>query len=370
MNEIIRKCVLRDNNIDIRNCSQEDLSSIVEINVSDSTMDKEHSHWDFSLFPNLKKIDCSYVPISSLNIEKNQHLEYLRWEGVRGNISSIDLSSNKKLKEIRGGQDGLKELDLSSNTELEKIDIFLSSDLRWINLDNCKKLKSISLHGVLVPMVDLTQCNNLEYVNISYLNTYRNKSGEFGNGFPRPFIFVANDFDTNVISRETRQFESYCYFLVKVRPNSNEQKALRRFRGMKNDFLEIENDMRRINIATNHYVLRRIFDRIMAQSESEACVNSTELFDLASEVIPESRITREMQDASYLAYSKCHKYNVKMQSFLIQNHIIHTLPQVVCKEDCLYPTCPFYSIWTITNRALSHKHDYDEWIVEEYQLNK
>lgn len=263
MNKIIKQCVLRDSNIDIENCSVEELEKVTEINVSDSTMNKEFADWDFSMFPNLKKLDCSYVPISSLNISKNFNLESLRWEGVRGNMQAIDLSANKKLKKIRGGQDGLRELDLSSNTELEIIDITLSQDLRWINVDNCQKLKSITLNGVLIPMIDLTNCKELEYVDISYWNTYKNKGDEYGDGFPRPYIFVNHSFDENIICKETKQYSYYCYYLIKVEPNSKEEKALSVFKDKKCSFLDIKTDYHCISIAKNHYVLRELLKEII-----------------------------------------------------------------------------------------------------------
>ena len=42
--------------------------------------------------------------------------------------------------------------------------------------------------GTLIPFVDLTGLHNLEYVNISYLNQYRNMADVYGNGYPRPII--------------------------------------------------------------------------------------------------------------------------------------------------------------------------------------
>lgn len=39
--------------------------------VSDRTMSHDDGEWDFSKFPNLKKIDCSSNPIDLLNISNN-----------------------------------------------------------------------------------------------------------------------------------------------------------------------------------------------------------------------------------------------------------------------------------------------------------
>lgn len=260
VNEIIKRVVKQSYNIDIEHCDSKQLEMVTEINVSDTTMDHEFSEWDFSVFPNLQKLDCSYVPISKLNISQNPKLEYLRWEGVRGHMPTIDLSANKNLKTIEGGQDGLKEIDCSSNPLLEKISIFLSHDLRWINLDNCVNLKRISLQGVLIPMVDLSHAPNLEFVDINYMNQYKNKSDEFGPGFPRPFLFVQENFNEDIINKHTRLYDYYCYYLVRVSPQSSNEEKLRKFKSMKDAFLTIKSDRYGINIANAHYVLRDILE--------------------------------------------------------------------------------------------------------------
>src|SRR5690606_17672780 len=107
-----------------------------EIIASDVTGISNSVEWDFSAFPNLKKIDCSYNGIEKLDVSNNLLLEEITWQGVRGRLLTIDFSKNKKLKIIRGGQDGIVELNLSANIELEEIQIWLNRYMRWINLDN------------------------------------------------------------------------------------------------------------------------------------------------------------------------------------------------------------------------------------------
>lgn len=77
-------------------------------------------------------------------------------------------------------------------------------------------------------------------------------------------------------------------------------------------------------------------------------------------------ITRDMQDTSYKAYEKCHKYEVQIESLFFNPAMLQNRYSMICKEDCLYPTCPFYSRWAIDNRTFQHKEDYDEWVVEAY----
>lgn len=80
-----------------------------------------------------------------------------------------------------------------------------------------------------------------------------------------------------------------------------------------------------------------------------------------------ARITRDMQDTSYKAYEKCKMYATKIKSLFFNPVMLQNRYSLICKEDCLYPTCPFYSKWAIDNRAFQHKEDYDEWIEEAYK---
>ena len=82
------------------------------------------------------------------------------------------------------------------------------------------------------------------------------------------------------------------------------------------------------------------------------------------------KITRENQIKTYKIYEKCPDYRRKIGPFL-SNPYIYGNPfaqqATLCKEDCLFPTCPFYDMWANTNRAVHHKEDYDEWIVQGYE---
>lgn len=171
MNEFIKLEVKNRYGINVDSCPVDDLNKVEEINVSDKTMDHSKGEWDFSSFPNLRKIDCSYNPIEKLDISKNSSLEQIRWEGVRGTIDpTLDLSKNIHLKKIIAGQDGMIQLDLTHNVELEELDIFLNSSMRWINIDTCVNLRKIHLKGVTIPFVNLTNCRKLQDVDINYMN--------------------------------------------------------------------------------------------------------------------------------------------------------------------------------------------------------
>ena len=81
-------------------------------------------------------------------------------------------------------------------------------------------------------------------------------------------------------------------------------------------------------------------------------------------------ITREMQDTSYKAYEKCTTYDIKIESLFFNSIMTQSRYSLICKDDCLYPTCPFYSKWAIDNRTYAHREDYDEWIEDAYSKLK
>ena len=269
MNSIIESYIKDTYGFEIESATPEDLQKVTEILVSDSSMDyslgdkHKDGEWNFSIFPNLKKIDCSYNPIDLLDISKNHELEYIRFQGARGNIPhKIDFSGNPHLKVVKSGQDGVVELDFSTNTKLEDLSAFLNSSLRWVNIDNCPNLKRIDMQGANIPFVDLTHCKNLERVTISYWNLYRGRADIFGPGYPRPIIFVHEDFNEEIIDQESRTYKYYAYYLVRVKENSAEEKFLRMAKSMKSTMLSIPPDNYGVGVARMHYKLLDMYDLI------------------------------------------------------------------------------------------------------------
>ena len=262
MNKFIESYVRKTYGLEISEATAEDLSKVTEIKVRDVTMNDEYGEWDFTIFKNIKKIDCGFNPIKLLNISSNKDLEFLCFEGARGAIPhKIDFSGNPHLKIVHSGQDGVKELDFSTNYELEELHVFLSSSLRWLDVSNCTNLKKITLKGVNIPFVNLLNCNNLEEVNISYWNLYRNKQDEYGDGFPRPIIFVNEDFDVNIIDKETRSISYFTYYLVRVSKDSKEERFLNKLLDMKSTMLNIPEDYGR-SVAYMHYKLLEFYKNL------------------------------------------------------------------------------------------------------------
>ena len=85
-------------------------------------------------------------------------------------------------------------------------------------------------------------------------------------------------------------------------------------------------------------------------------------------------ITPEMQDSSYRAYDNCPKFADKVRYGMAKGYFTppyifedFSFRELICKEDCLYPTCPFYGLKNLIELRHNHRDDYDEWVVEYYQ---
>lgn len=260
MNEYIVNAVIEKYGFNPLVANKEKLEEVEEIVARDVTGLDKTDIWDFSAFPKLKKIDCGANGILSINVKNNPLLEEIKWDGVRGrSLKSIDFSNNPNLRIIEGGQDGMVELDLSNNSAIEQIELWLNYSMRWLNISKCNKLKRIVLKGILIPFVDLTDCTNLEYVDINYWNTFAQKYNEYGDGYPRPIIFVNSDFDEKVIPLYSRRDSNFAYYLVRVLPHSDEAKLLNELKSNKDKMLSIYADRYGRNVAYEHY---RIIEKI------------------------------------------------------------------------------------------------------------
>lgn len=266
MNKFIESYVKDTYGFDVNTASTEELSKVVEIIASDQTMSHDHGEWDFSAFPNLKKIDCSYNPIDLLNVSANKELEYLRFEGARGGIPhKLDFSGNPHLKCVKAGQDGVIELNFSNNPELEDLSVFLNSSFRWLDVSKCPNLKRINTQGANLPFVDLTNCHKLEMVTINYWNLYKNRCDEFGDGYPRPLVFVDKDFDESVIDSQSRSYSYYTYFLIRVSAGSVEERFLKEVLSMKDTILNIPEDRYGRGVARMHYQLLDLYETMKSE---------------------------------------------------------------------------------------------------------
>lgn len=99
-----------------------------------------------------------------------------------------------------------------------------------------------------------------ERVNINYWNLYRKREDVFGPGFPRPIVFVNEDFDENVIDEETRKYKYYTYYLIRVKENSVEENFLQKVKSMKNRMLSIPPDNFGNGVAHMYYQLIDMYE--------------------------------------------------------------------------------------------------------------
>lgn len=262
MNKFVTKYIEENYGFSPEDATPEQLAIVTKIIVNDVTgMYSRNCEWDFSQFPNLEELDCGYNFINELVVKNNPKLKRLKWAGTRGGFQVMpDLSNNPNLKELIVGQDEMVELDLRNNPNIENLTIYVNSSMRWLDVSNCKHLKSIDMEGVNIPFVDLTVCKELEFVNINYLNLYRNRCDDFGPGYPRPIVFVKEDFDENVIKEHTRSLKDYAYYLIRVKPGSKEEKFLNFMRGAKDAMVAIPEDRYGNGVGEIHYKLLRIYN--------------------------------------------------------------------------------------------------------------
>lgn len=239
-----------------------ELDIVTTLNLRDCYI----SHLDLSKFRNVKILDISYNPIKEIKWGDTSKIEEFSWWGVRMDELDFNLEKFPSLKIVRPGQDNLTALDFSNNPQIEEILFSTSHSLKNLILPQDCKLKRIDMQGVLIPFVDLTACNNLEYVNISYWNTFKGKDDVYGDGYPRPFIFVNNQFSSDVIDSNAREYEYYCYKLITVNEASDDlgRMILDKFNGGYVQYLisQIRPSHFGEGIAKLHYILRQYISEI------------------------------------------------------------------------------------------------------------
>ena len=138
-----------------------ELDIVTTLNLRDCYI----SHLDLSKFRNVKILDISYNPIKEIKWGDTSKIEEFSWWGVRMNELDFNLENFPSLKIVRPGQDNLTALDFSNNPQIEEILFSTSHSLKNLILPQNCKLRRINMQGVLIPFVDLTCCNNLEYVS-------------------------------------------------------------------------------------------------------------------------------------------------------------------------------------------------------------
>ncbi|WP_143569734.1 leucine-rich repeat domain-containing protein [Tenacibaculum agarivorans] len=107
--------------------------------------------------------------LTSINVKNNIHLEFLQLNN-NVNISEIDITSNKALKELALEDCSTSDLDISNNNNLIGLYI-LNNNLTSLDLSNNKLLQWIHIGGnQLEGYLDLSSFNNLQEVDVSNSN--------------------------------------------------------------------------------------------------------------------------------------------------------------------------------------------------------
>lgn len=110
----------------------------------------------------LEDLDLFDTKINSVNLTNNTSLKKLV---ITGNYTSLDLSKNINLKEIRIGSDYLKSLNLNNCNLLAKIRID-GDDLTAFNFSNLQGLRSITFATTKMSSIDFSSSS---VYNISFL---------------------------------------------------------------------------------------------------------------------------------------------------------------------------------------------------------
>ena len=116
---------------------------------------------DVSMLPNLKRLDCAYSGITSLDLSQNPDLEYLRF--LSNDIMALDLSSNLKLKDLECGGSKLCSVDISQNNALETLWVIVSP-ITSLDLTGKVNLETLQCYGCQITSLDITGNPNIGYI--------------------------------------------------------------------------------------------------------------------------------------------------------------------------------------------------------------
>ena len=137
-------------------------------------------------FPNLLYLYCGENNLTSLDVSKNSELKELRCSN--NPLNSLDVSKNKKLEELYCDENNLNSLDVSQNTALEKLfctnnplaslDVSKNTELKYLycyenqltSLDVSKNIQLISL---------FCYQNNLTNLNVENTSIDRSNPASF-----------------------------------------------------------------------------------------------------------------------------------------------------------------------------------------------
>ena len=121
----------------------------------------EDGYYDISNMADLEFLDLYDNRLTSVDISKNTKLKELRIN-VGNSISTIDFSNNPMLENISANSSGLQgNVDISNLTELKIFNVAFN-DITSIDFSNNTKLKYLEIDGnQITGEIDVSNCTNL-----------------------------------------------------------------------------------------------------------------------------------------------------------------------------------------------------------------
>ena len=117
-----------------------------EIHYVLSTDDIEHKYSNknphiVTIKGNIKRLDCGYNNLTSLDVSKNTALTELNCSG--NNLTSLDVSKNTALTDLFCRENNLTSLNVSGCTALTELDCY-DNNLTSLNVSGCTALTDLS----------------------------------------------------------------------------------------------------------------------------------------------------------------------------------------------------------------------------------
>jgi len=83
------------------------------------------------------------------------------------------------------------------------------------------------------------------------------------------------------------------------------------------------------------------------------------------------KISAEVQDRRFQSYYACPDFKSKIdyaraRGLLTPPYALgdYSFRELLCKEDCIFPNCPFYELRLLSELRHNHREDYDTWVIE------
>ena len=113
---------------------------------------------------NLTILYCGFNQLTSLDVTNNPKIEQLRCAG--NNLNSLDVSKNTELIEFEAYNNRLSSIDVSNNPELEYIDL-TNNQIKSIDVSNNPELDYIDLTNNQIKSIDVSKNLELERITCS-----------------------------------------------------------------------------------------------------------------------------------------------------------------------------------------------------------